>query len=69
MVLIMVTVTPAIAHLLQATDKEGLKNDVRAFLKINADKEFIISTAEWLGLFEEDPIPAKVLPSRLALAP
>ncbi len=46
----------------QAADKEALKSDVRAFLKLDASKEFVISTAEWLGLFEEEPIPAKVRP-------
>jgi hypothetical protein len=44
----------------QAADKESLKSDVRAFLKLDADKEFVISTADWLGLFDEEPIPAKV---------
>jgi len=44
----------------QATEKEVLKNDTRAFLKLDADKEYVLSTAEWLGLFEEDPIPSKV---------
>jgi hypothetical protein len=38
---------------------------VRAFLKLDASKEFVISTAEWLGLFEEEPIPAKVRPHNL----
>ncbi len=49
----------------QAADKEALKSDVRAFLKLDASKEFVVSTAEWLGLFEEEPIPAKVRPRKL----
>jgi len=44
----------------QAKNKEELKEDVRKFLHLDAEKEFVLATAEWLGLFEDDPIPAKV---------
>jgi saccharopine dehydrogenase (NADP+, L-glutamate forming) len=57
-----VTYAQALREMINSTaaDKESLKSDVRAFLKLDADKEFVISTADWLGLFDEEPIPAKI---------
>jgi len=43
-----------------AEDKETLKNDVSTFLELNEDNAFVLSSLEWIGVFEEEAIPEGV---------
>eukprot|EP01087_Luapelamoeba_hula_P001822 TRINITY_DN11620_c0_g1_i1.p1 TRINITY_DN11620_c0_g1~~TRINITY_DN11620_c0_g1_i1.p1 ORF type:complete len:461 (-),score=85.02 TRINITY_DN11620_c0_g1_i1:128-1510(-) len=41
----------------QATDAAALKADVSKFLQLPEDEQFVLKSFEWLGFFDEAPIP------------